>query len=72
MEVGCMGIRDYNGSYVGGVDGGNMYVCAQSVRRVEERSVVQAAAMVISLPFIDFHCTNAAPMIDMAAVATET
>jgi hypothetical protein len=31
-----------------------------------------AAAMVICLPFIDFHCTNAAPTIDTVPQATET
>ena len=44
--------------------------------RVEIKSpvlgLVQAAAMVICLPFIDFHCTNAAPTIDTVPQATET
>jgi hypothetical protein len=48
------------------VDGGVL----RTVGSLED--IDHAAAIVISLPFMLFHCTNAAPMMDIAAVATET
>jgi hypothetical protein len=37
-----------------------------------DRLIVYAACMTICLPFIDFHSTNAAPIIESEPAATET